>query len=54
MIRYRVVVGAIGIVFDGVLWLGSSSKFRIFLDQIENRGISIGGSWVLLFKDAKS
>jgi hypothetical protein len=52
-IRYRVVVGGLGIVFDGYSSLDADVQFSVFVTRPETAKSRLAAGSVLLFKDAE-
>jgi hypothetical protein len=52
-IRYRVVVGRAGIVFDGYSSSEAQVQFRIFVDRSKTAKSRLEAGSVLLFRDAE-
>jgi len=52
-IRYRVVVGGLGIVFDGYSCLNANLQFSVFVARSEAAKSRLAAGSVLLFKDAE-
>jgi hypothetical protein len=52
-IRYRIVVGGLGIVFDGYSRLEANLQFSVFVARSEAAKSRLAAGSVLLFKDAE-
>jgi hypothetical protein len=50
-VQYRVVVGGIGIVYDGESVLEAKRQFRLFIRKSKTAGSSSAGESVTLFKN---